>query len=100
VKKIATGTDSMGGDPTNTFGQAHEEAILFVKLGMSEMDAIQAATINGALLYGEEDILGSVEVEKLADIIVIDGNPLNDITTLRNVKLVMLDGKVQKNILK
>lgn len=99
VKKIATGTDSMGGDMSNTFGQAHEEAILFVKLGMSPMDAIKAATYNGALLYGEDDILGSIEKGKLADIIVVDGNPLDDITSLRKVQLVMQDGKIHKNVL-
>jgi imidazolonepropionase-like amidohydrolase len=100
VKKIATGTDSMGADITTTFGQAHEEAILFVKLGMPPMDAIQAATYNGALAYSEEDILGSVEEGKLADIIVVNGNPLEDITSLRNVVFVMQDGEIYKNTLK
>ena len=92
--KIATGTDCMG---ARNFGQAHEEAILFVKYGMAPMDAIKAATLNAAKVLGEEDKLGSIEAGKLADIIVVDGDPSKDITALRKVPLVMLDGKIVKN---
>ena len=85
-------------DPLNTFGKAHEEAILFVKFGMPPMDAIKAATLNGAIAYGEDDKLGSIEPGKLADIIVVDGDPLKDITALRKVVLVMLDGTIHKRL--
>jgi imidazolonepropionase-like amidohydrolase len=97
VVKIATGTDTMGGNKFHSFGQAHEEAILFVKYGMSNMEAIKAATLNGAMAYGEDDKLGSIEPGKLADVIVVDGNPLKDITALRKVVLVMIDGNIFKN---
>ena len=97
LKRIGTGTDTMGGSKFHTFGQAHEEAILFVKYGMEPMEAIKAATLNAAMVMGEEEKLGSIEPGKLADIIVVDGNPLEDITVLRKVLLVMLDGKVYKN---
>lgn len=92
--KIATGTDTMG---ARDFGRAHEEAILFVKYGMVPMEAIKAATLNAAMVLGEEEKLGSVEPGKLADIIVVDGDPLKDINALKKVSLVMLDGKIVKN---
>ena len=105
VKNIVAGSDigptpdqATIYDPLNTFGKAHEEAILFVKFGMSPMDAIKAATLNGAIAYGEDDKLGSIEPGKLADIIVVDGDPLKDITALRKVVLVMLDGTIHKRL--
>ncbi|TRO53991.1 amidohydrolase family protein [Candidatus Bathyarchaeota archaeon] len=93
--KIATGTDVLARGLN--FAPPHEEAIYFVKFGMKHMEAIKAATYNAASCLGEEKTIGSIEAGKLADIIVVDGDPLEDITALRNVSLVMLDGNIVKN---
>ena len=65
-------------------------------LGMSAMDALLAGTRNGAYAMGMDNI-GTLQEGKLADVIVVDGNPLADIAVLqdkRNLKLVMKDGEV------
>jgi adenine deaminase len=56
------------------------------------MDTLIAATRNGAEMLGLGDVLGTVEVGKLADLVVIDGNPLENISNIRNVKMVFKDG--------
>ncbi|NIO48352.1 MAG: amidohydrolase family protein [Candidatus Aminicenantes bacterium] len=61
--------------------------------GMTSMEVIEAATRHAALVSGADD-LGILEPGKLADIIVVDGNPLEDIDALRRIKLVILDGDV------
>ena len=66
----------------------------YVKIGMSEMEAIKSATVNGAKLIGMVDKLGSLEGGKLADIIAVKGNPLKDITALRHIHFVMKEGKI------
>ena len=53
---------------------------------------MQVATINGATYYGMEDNLGSIEVGKLADLIIMSANPLNDITNTRAIVYVMKNG--------
>jgi imidazolonepropionase-like amidohydrolase len=63
---------------------------------MPNMEAIQSATLNGALLMGIEDKLGSLEAGKLADIIAVRGNPDQDIKAMKEVIFVMKEGKVYK----
>ena len=58
------------------------------------MDAIKAGTIVGAELLQWDDKLGSIEVNKLADIIAVSGNPLEDISTLEKPVFVMKDGAI------
>jgi imidazolonepropionase-like amidohydrolase len=60
---------------------------------------IQAATVNAADLLGVNH-LGSIEKDKGADLIAVEGDPLKDITVLERVRFVMLKGKVVKNDLK
>lgn len=66
-----------------------------VQFGMTELQALQAATINSATLLKLEDHLGSLDTGKLADIIAVPGNPLDDITVMEDVTLVIKDGKVE-----
>jgi imidazolonepropionase-like amidohydrolase len=90
--KIAFGTDSA----VYPHGlNAHEFAVM-VKLGMSPLGAIQAATLNAAALFGWSDRVGSIEPGKFADLIAVDGDPLQDVSVLENVKFVMKGGSVVK----
>jgi imidazolonepropionase-like amidohydrolase len=75
---------------------AHEFAV-YVRIGMTPLQAIQTATVNDADLLGWSDKVGTLEPGKWADIIAVDGDPLKDVTTLQNVKFVMKGGEVVKN---
>jgi len=63
---------------------------------MTEMDAIRSATVVAAELLEMSDTLGTIEPGKIADIIAVDNNPLDDITVLENVSVVIKDGKQVK----
>jgi len=76
---------------------AHEFAVM-VKLGLTPLQAIQAATVNDADLLGWSDKIGTIEPGKWADIVAVDGDPLADVTTLERVKFVMKGGEVVKNL--
>ena len=65
--------------------------------GLSEMDAIVTATINGAKLLRKEDVLGTLEPGKYADLIATNTSPLEDIRVLLQVTFVMKGGVVYKN---
>ncbi|WND03569.1 amidohydrolase family protein [Temperatibacter marinus] len=91
---IATGSDA-GVVPN---GKNYREIERLSEIdGISNAEALQMATVNGAALLGKSKSLGTIEKDKLADIIVIDGNPLNTIKDIRNVKFVMINGKVLIN---
>ena len=91
--KVAFGTDAA----VYPHGlNAHEFAVM-VKLGLTPLQSIQASTINAADLLGWSDRMGAVEPGKWADIIAVDGDPLQDVTTLERVKFVMKGGEVVKN---
>jgi len=90
--KIAFGTDS-GVSP---HGMNARELELMVEAGMPPREAIKAATINAADLCGLLDQIGTVEPGKLADIIAVDKNPLDEISALRSISFIMKDGEVIK----
>jgi len=93
--RIVVGTDLGGYQyPVNVY--AREFATL-VEAGLSPMDAIKAGTRVAAELLRWEDRLGTVEVGKLADLIAVEGNPLEDISALERVSFVMADGVVVKH---
>ena len=89
---VAYGTDS-GISPHGTNA---EEAVLMVEAGMSEMDVIVSATVNAADLIDMSDAIGTIEPGKFADIIAVDGSPLDDIGELLDVDFVMKGGKVYR----
>src|ERR1700676_4668690 len=91
--KVAFGTDAA----VYPHGlNAHEFAVM-VKLGLTPLQAIQAATLNAADLLGWAGKVGSLENGAWADIVAVDGDPLKDVTTLERVKFVMKGGDVVKN---
>ena len=90
---IAFGTDA-GVFP---HGENWKEFMYMTEAGMSPMDAIKTATMGSASLLKIDDQLGSLEKGKLADIIAVDGNPLNDIKVMEKVSLVMKNGQVYKD---
>jgi len=90
---IAMGTDR--GTRLNYHQAANHirELEIYTELGMSNGDAIKSATLRGAELLGMEEKLGSLTPGKLADIIVVEGNPLNTIKSLGQVTMVFKEGK-------
>ncbi|HLH64026.1 MAG TPA: amidohydrolase family protein [Ktedonobacteraceae bacterium] len=96
--KIAMGTDSGVG----RHGENGRELQLMVENGMTPMQAIQASTSSAARLLRLDEHLGTLEVGKLADVIIVDGNVLDDISRIAdpaNVKLVLKAGRAAKNLL-
>jgi len=92
--KIAFGTDA-GGFPWDAINEA-KEFEYETRYGMTPMQAIQSATRVASELLGMGDQIGTVETGKLADIVAVPGNPLDDITALERVGFVMKDGQVYK----
>jgi imidazolonepropionase-like amidohydrolase len=91
--KIGMGTDAA----VYPHGLNAHELAVYVRLGMTPLQAIQTTTINDADLLGWSDRVGTLEPGKYADVIAVDGDPLKDITVLQNVKFVMKGGEVVKN---
>ena len=90
---LGMGTDS--GTPMNFHTEAlWREAKVHVDMGMPAIKVISSLTRIGANILGKQRDLGTIEPGKLADIIVVDGNPLYDITALAHVETVVKGGKV------
>jgi imidazolonepropionase-like amidohydrolase len=93
--KLVLGTDA--GTPFNRHGDNARELALMVKLGVAPVDALCAGTRNGAELLGKLDMLGSIEPGKLADLVLVDGDVVADITRLctpANIRLVIQGGRI------
>jgi imidazolonepropionase-like amidohydrolase len=86
--KVALGTDAA----VYPHGLNGHEFNAMVKLGLTPLQAIQAGTVNAADLLGWSDRVGSIEPGKFADLIGVEGDPLQDVTTLERVKWVMKGG--------
>lgn len=94
--KIAMGTDAA--TPFNCHGNNAQELELMVNAGMKPRDALVSATARGAELMGWGDRMGQVKLGFWADLILVDGNPLEDVKVLqdkRNIKLVIKGGEIQ-----
>jgi imidazolonepropionase-like amidohydrolase len=91
--KIAYGVDDDPDVVSKEFGA-------LVKGGMTPIDALRAATINGAELTGRSNEIGTIEAGKFADIVAVDGDPLADITAMEKVVFVMKGGEVYVDRLK
>ena len=91
--KVAFGTDAA----VYPHGLNGREFAVMVKLGLTPLQAIQAATVNAADLLGWSGKVGSLEPGAWADVVAVDGDPVKDVTTLERVKFVMKAGEVVKN---
>ncbi len=89
---IALGTDC--GCSPMLYSNAPDELICYKELGLTPFQVIQAGTINGAKAIGIEANTGTIEKGKWADIIILDGNPLEDLMALKKVRMVILDGEI------
>lgn len=94
---IALGTDQLPSEPNDGTTATAREAQYYVEAGMSNLQALQAATIQPARMLGADTDSGSIEVGKYADIVAVASNPIDDIKALRNIQLVMKGGKVYRN---
>lgn len=90
--KIALGTDAA----VYPHGLNAHEFEVYVKLGMTPLQSIQAGTVNAADLLGWSDRIGSIEQGKFADMVAVDGDPIKDITLLQHPVFVMKGGTVYK----
>ncbi|MBE5315736.1 MAG: amidohydrolase family protein [Xanthomonadales bacterium] len=90
--KIAFGTDA----GVSLHGRNADEFELLVKFGMSPMQAIEAATTNAADLLGLKGTVGALTPGHAADLIAVQGDPLADVTALKQVDWVLRDGQVLK----
>lgn len=97
-KAISSGVTIVAGGDVGVFthGDNVRELEMMEAYGMSTLSVIQAVTSVNADVF-KLDRLGRIQRGKLADIIVVDGNPLSNISSLRSVKMVMKDGRIYKN---
>lgn len=93
--RLVLGTDA--GTPFNRHGENARELALMVKLGVDPLDALRAGTRNGAELLGKLDLVGSLEAGKAADLVLVDGDVVADISRLCNparIQLVVQAGRI------
>ena len=89
---IAVGNDY--GNPSVHLGMPLREIDLLQTAGLSPLEVIEAATKHAAYVCGQSDELGTLERGKLADLIVVDGNPLDDLNAMDSVLYIVKDGEL------
>jgi imidazolonepropionase-like amidohydrolase len=94
---IAAGTDA--GTPYNPHDGLVEEMVQMVSIGLTPARTLLSATRDGATNAGLSELTGTLEVGKAADLIVVDGDPVADITALRSIVLVAKDGVIHRSSL-
>ena len=91
--KITAGTDS----PFMTYGLSfHVELHNFVQAGLSPYQTLQTATISAAQAIGVDKDLGSIEAGKLADLVIVNGDPLKNIKDAMNTEIVFKNGELYR----
>jgi imidazolonepropionase-like amidohydrolase len=94
---IALGTDQFPFEPNDGTTATIAEAELYVKAGMTPLQALQSATTQAARMLSMEADVGSISAGKYADIVAVDGDPLKDIHALRTIEFVMKGGVVVRD---
>jgi hypothetical protein len=90
--KLLAGTDTAYGYPVGGFA-LHDELALFVQAGLSPLEALQTATTNPARFLGLGESLGTIEPGKLADLVLLDASPLDDINNTKKIFAVVANGR-------
>jgi imidazolonepropionase-like amidohydrolase len=91
---LLAGTDVGLGNPYTFAGfSLHDELASLVQAGLTPLEALQTATINPARFLNKESEFGSIEKGKLADLILLDANPLEDIHNTTKINAVVANGK-------
>ena len=90
---LLAGTDAFNPFVYAGFG-IHEELALMVAAGLTPLQALRTATINPAQFLGAIDYSGTVAPKKFADLVLLDGNPLEDISNTRRIRAVVLNGRL------
>ena len=93
---IALGTDQFPFEPNSGTTATIREAELYVKAGMTPLEAVQSATVEPARMMGRDDI-GKIEAGYYADIVALPANPLEDISALRSIDFVMKGGEIVRD---
>jgi len=89
-----SGTDTAPGVYIMPGFSLHDELANFVEAGFTPMESLQTATSNPAKFLGMEDRFGSVEVGKIADLVLLSANPLEDIRNTQKISIVIADGRL------
>lgn len=89
---IAVGTDA-GNIGTQHASSYYEELEAMLDAGMSNADLLRSATINSAMVLNKDNILGSVNTGKTADLLLLNSNPLENINAVKDIELVIKSGK-------
>ncbi len=95
--KIALGTDQFPYEPNDGTTATVREAEYYVEAGMSPLQALQSATIETARMLDLDGLTGSLTAGRMADIVAVEGNPLENISALRSLGFVMKEGVVYRN---
>jgi Amidohydrolase family len=91
---IIAGTDAGWGNPYTFPGfSLHDELELLVRAGLSPLEALRTATVNPAIFMNARDRFGTVEKGRMADLVLLDANPLEDIANTRRISAVVLNGQ-------
>ncbi len=90
---LMAGTDTAAGVYVMPGFSLHQELELFVKAGLTPLEALQTATLNPAKFLGRTNDLGTVEKGKLADLVLLDANPLDNISNTQKISAVVLNGR-------
>jgi imidazolonepropionase-like amidohydrolase len=91
---VALGTDYAGYNRPFQLGMPINEIFWMLDAGMTPMQVIVSATRNAAIVCNRGDDLGTLEAGKIADVLIVNGNPLEDIQSLTNVRMVIHNGVV------
>jgi hypothetical protein len=91
--EFLAGTDASGWNPVLPGFGLHEELALLVQSGLTPMEALQSATRNPARYFNKLDEMGTVEVKKAADLVLLNADPLEDIRNTQKIEAVILRGR-------
>jgi hypothetical protein len=91
--QLLTGTDAPAVPYCFPGFGVHDELALFVEAGLSPMEALQTATLNPARYLRVQDSLGTIETGRIADLVLLDADPLRDIRSTRRIDSVIVRGK-------